>query len=64
MPRSAAAAQNRRKSSSVPSSGWMAVCPPSGEPIAHGLPGSSGSTTSVLFFPLRSVLPIGWMGGR
>ena len=28
------------KSSSVPSSGWMAVCPPSAAPIAQGTPGS------------------------
>ena len=31
-----------RKSSIVPSSGWIAVCPPKGEPMAQGTPGSSG----------------------
>jgi hypothetical protein len=29
-----AAASMRRKSSSVPSSGWMSRCPPSAEPMA------------------------------
>ena len=33
---------NASKSSSVPSAGSIAVCPPAGEPIAQGLPGSSG----------------------
>ena len=42
----------------------MASCPPSSEPIAHGEPGSSGSGVSVLFGPLRLILPIGWIGGR
>ena len=59
-----ASPQNRRKSSSVPSSGAMAVWPPSAEPMAQGLPGSSGPAPSVLFGPLRSVTPMGWIGGR
>ena len=37
-----AAASRRSKSSSVPRAGWTAVCPPSGPPMAHGLPGSFG----------------------
>ena len=36
------APRSRSKSSSVPRSGWMASWPPSGEPIAHGTPTSSG----------------------
>ena len=35
-----------------------------GLPIAHGLPGSPSSATSVLFRPFRFVVPIGWTGGR
>ena len=38
--------------------------PPSSDPIAHGLPGSSGPAVVVLFDPLRLVRPIGWIGGR
>ena len=38
--RSRAAATSASKSASVPSSGWIAVWPPSLEPMAHGLPGS------------------------
>ena len=64
MPSSRARATSRSKSSIVPSSGWIAVCPPSGPPIAHGLPGSPGAASSVLFRPLRWVRPIGWIGGR
>ncbi len=44
-PCSAAAPTRCRKSSSVPSSGWIAVWPPSAAPIAQGLPGSSGPAT-------------------
>src|SRR5438128_1076144 len=40
---SRAAATNASKSSSVPSSGLTAVWPPSGPPIAHGLPGAHGA---------------------
>ena len=32
--------------------------------MAHGLPTSSGRASSVLFRPLRLVVPIGWIGGR
>src|SRR5437899_95240 len=64
MPRSFAELTKRRKSSRVPSCGWIALCPPSGPPMAHGLPTSSGPAVSVLFLPLRAVRPIGWMGGR
>ena len=46
-------ATRRRKSSSVPSSGWIALCPPSAAPIAQGLPTSSGSASSALLRPLR-----------
>ncbi len=52
------------RSSNVPSSGWIAVCPPASDPIAHGLPGSSGPAAAVLFGPFRLVCPIGWIGGR
>ncbi len=44
--------------------GCIALWPPSAAPIAHGLPTSSGSATSVLFGPLRRSRPIGWIGGR
>jgi hypothetical protein len=53
----------RSKSAIVPSSGLTAVWPPASEPIAHGLPGSSGPASSVLFGPLRLVVPIGCTGG-
>ena len=39
------AATSLSKSFSVPSSGWIASCPPSGPPIAQGLPGSPGAAT-------------------
>src|SRR5665213_1234673 len=42
----------------------MALCPPSSDPIAQGLPTSSGSAFSALFFPLRKEWPMGWIGGR
>ncbi len=42
----------------------MASWPPSGEPIAHGTPTSSGVAVRVLLRPLRCVVPIGWIGGR
>src|SRR6266571_4703411 len=42
MPSSLARAVNAPKSANVPSSGWIASCPPSGEPIAHDEPGSPG----------------------
>ena len=38
------------------------VCPPSGEPIAYGQPGSPGWASSVLLRPLRNVVPIGCTG--
>ena len=44
--------------------GCTLVWPPSGPPMAHGLPGSSGPATSALSGPLRYARPIGWMGGR
>src|SRR3954447_14811319 len=52
------------KSSHVPSSGLIASCPPSSDPIAQGEPTSLALASSVLFFPLRFVRPIGWTGGR
>ena len=64
MPCSAAASTSARTSSSVPSSGWTAVWPPSAEPIAHGLPGSLGPLSVRLLGPLRNARPIGWIGGR
>ena len=39
--------------------GSIASCPPCSFPMAHGLPTSSGSGVSVLFFPLRKVRPMG-----
>ena len=63
-PSSRARATNASKSANVPRSGWMASCPPSGAPIAHGEPGSPGRASSVLFRPLRKVVPIGCTGGR
>src|SRR3982074_2001339 len=51
-------------SSSVPSSLWIDLCPPSSLPIAHGDPGSPGRDFTLLFFPFRLTLPIGWIGGR
>ena len=42
----------------------MVSCPPSGDPIAHGEPGSPGCGVSVLLRPLRKVKPIGCTGGR
>ena len=36
-----------------------AVCPPSREPIAHGLPGSPGPATSALLRPFLKLVPIG-----
>src|SRR5664279_3405612 len=62
-PRLLAVATNASKSCIVPRSGWIASWPPSAEPIAHGTPGSPGSGFSVLFLPLRKVLPIGCTGG-
>lgn len=39
----------------------MAVWPPSGPPMAHGLPGSSGPACSVLPGPFRWLRPMGWI---
>ena len=64
MPCSPAFATRLRKSSIVPSSGRIDVCPPSSAPIAHGLPTSVDSATSVLLRPLRLTRPTGWMGGK
>ncbi len=64
MPSSAARVTNASKSSSVPSCGWMASWPPSGEPMAQGTPTSSRPADRVLFGPLRKVVPMGWIGGR
>ena len=55
----APAATKSSKSSSVPRSGWTASWPPKREPIAHGLPGSLGPGSRVLFGPLRLISPIG-----
>ncbi len=41
IPFDCAAVTRRSKSAKVPRDGWMALCPPSALPIAHGLPGSS-----------------------
>ncbi len=63
-PSSRARATNASKSSKSPRSGWIASCPPSLDPIAHGDPVSSGPGVSVLLGPLRLTSPIGWIGGR
>ncbi len=42
----------------------MASWPPKREPMAQGLPGSSGPGVSVLLGPLRFTSPIGEIGGR
>src|SRR5690348_7913205 len=42
----------------------MLVCPPSSDPIAHGLPASSAPACGELFLPFRKLRPIGCMGGR
>ena len=63
-PTSRPRATSASKSASVPRSEWTASWPPSFAPIAQGLPGSRGPATSALFFPLRFVRPIGWIGGR
>src|SRR6185436_19069461 len=59
-----ALSNNCLKSFAVTSCGWMALCPPSAKPIAHGLPGSSGPAVDELFFPFRSIIQMGWIGGR
>ncbi len=63
-PSSLARLINAAKSANVPRSGWMASCPPSADPMAHGEPGSPALASSVLLRPLRKVVPIGWTGGR
>jgi hypothetical protein len=52
------------KSASVPSSGAIASCPPSAEPIAQTEPTSSGTDSTLLLGPLRFTVPTGWIGGR
>ena len=52
-----AARTKRSKSSNVPRSGWMESCPPSGEPMAYGLPGSLGLGVEGVVRPLRAVVP-------
>src|SRR5712692_2851616 len=42
MPSSAARPTKASKSASVPRSGWMASCPPAGEPMAQGEPAGRG----------------------
>ena len=64
MPSSRVLATNASKSSIVPRSGCSASCPPSADPIAHGEPGSPSAGVSVLFLPLRNVVPMGCTGGR
>src|SRR5215213_4387108 len=49
MPSSSAVATKASKSSMVPRSGWTASWPPASEPIAQGLPGSSGPRSRLLF---------------
>src|SRR4030095_13287069 len=58
MPSWLALATKASKSSMVPRSGWMASWPPASEPIAQGLPGSSGPGSRVLLGPLRWAWPL------
>ena len=64
MSRARVAITRWRKSAAVPSSGAIAVCPPSRAPIAQGLPTSPACAVTALFFPLRFSRPMGWIGGR
>ncbi len=64
IPTAFAASTRSSKEETSPRPGSIASWPPSSEPIAQGLPGSSGPATSELFGPLRLVTPIGWIGGR
>src|ERR1700733_2654203 len=63
IPRLRVAATSELKSRRVPSSGAIDLWPPSFEPMAHGLPGSSGVQLTLLLRPLRNAVPIGWIGG-
>src|SRR5688572_29598556 len=54
-PSDSALERKRRKSASVPRPGCTASCPPSREPIAHGLPGSEELTLGLLLGPFRFV---------
>ena len=47
-----------------PESGLDRRVPALSDPIAHGLPGSSGSGVSELLRPLRKLRPMGCTGGR
>ena len=61
----APASTRRSKSASVPSSGWIALWPPSARadrPRAADV--ARLRRSAALFFPLRKVAPIGWIGGR
>ena len=57
-----AAATNASKSSNVPSVGSIASCPPAGEPIAYGEPGSPRSANSELLRALAVRLADGVHG--
>src|SRR5829696_5325795 len=63
MPWDLTLATNRSKASQSPRSGWIASCPPSELPMAHGEPGLAGPGARVLFGPLRNEVPMGWIGG-
>ena len=60
-PCAAAAASRRRNAAMSPSCGCSAVCPPSSEPIAYGLPRSPGWAWTALLRPLRCVA-VRWDG--
>ena len=59
MPRLRALDTKASKSSNVPSSGWSARWPPSADPMAQGLPGSSGPGSSDVVPALAETLPDG-----
>ncbi len=64
MPSSRVRPTNASKSAIVPRSGWTASCPPAGDPMAHGEPGSPACAISALLRPFRYVNPMGCTGGR
>src|SRR4051812_33625602 len=66
MPSSWARWTTSSKSVKVPRSGWIAVWPPSGPPMAHGEPPSLSVAVSVWFGPLRAGggMDLGWAAPR
>ena len=44
--------------------GWIASWPPSSGADGVGAAGIAGRASRLLFWPLRLVRPIGWIGGK